>query len=187
MFRFICIVIFLILFLILTIPILIVEWIIGKFAPNARDISSLRIVQWGFKVILKITGVKTTVIGEENIPDEAVLFVGNHRSYFDILLTYSRCKRLTGYVAKKEMEKYLTLTTWMRRLYCLFLDRSDPKQGLKTILTAIDYIKRGFNLHLSRRTRNTGAELSLLPFKDALLKSPQNRLSDRSDLHEQHG
>ena len=84
MFRFICIVIFLILFLILTIPILIVEWIIGKFAPNARDISSLRIVQWGFKVILKITGVKTTVIGEENIPDEAVLFVGNHRSYFDI-------------------------------------------------------------------------------------------------------
>lgn len=38
MFRFICIVIFLILFLILTIPILIVEWIIGKFAPNARDI-----------------------------------------------------------------------------------------------------------------------------------------------------
>lgn len=76
MFRFICIVIFLILFLILTIPILIVEWIIGKFAPNARDISSLRIVQWGFKVILKITGVKTTVIGEENIPDEAVLFVG---------------------------------------------------------------------------------------------------------------
>ncbi len=60
MFRFICIVIFLILFLILTIPILIVEWIIGKFAPNARDISSLRIVQWGFKVILKITGVKNS-------------------------------------------------------------------------------------------------------------------------------
>lgn len=131
MFRFICIVIFLILFLILTIPILIVEWIIGKFAPNARDISSLRIVQWGFKVILKITGVKTTVIGEANIPDEAVLFVGNHRSYFDILLTYSRCKRLTGYVAKKEMEKYLTLTTWMRRLYCLFLDRSDSKTRTK--------------------------------------------------------
>ena len=153
MFRFICIVIFLILFLILTIPILIVEWIIGKFAPNARDISSLRIVQWGFKVILKITGVKTTVIGEE------------------ILLTYSRCKRLTGYVAKKEMEKYLTLTTWMRRLYCLFLDRSDPKQGLKTILTAIDYIKRGISICIfPEGTRNTGAELSLLPFKDGAFK-----------------
>ena len=96
MFRFICIVIFLILYLILTIPVLIAEWIIGKFNPHARDISSLRIVQWGFKVILRMSGVRTTVIGEENIPDEPVLFIGNHRSYFDILLTYSRCNRLTG-------------------------------------------------------------------------------------------
>ena len=61
--------------------------------------SSLRIVQFGFKVILKMTSVEVTVLGEENIPDEPVLFVGNHRSFFDILLTYSRCKRLTGYVA----------------------------------------------------------------------------------------
>ena len=49
MFRFICIVIFLILYLILTIPVLLVEWIIGKFNPHARDISSLRIVQWDLK------------------------------------------------------------------------------------------------------------------------------------------
>ena len=47
-----------------------------------------RQVQWGFKAILKVTGVHTTVIGFENIPDEPVLFIGNHRSFFDILLTY---------------------------------------------------------------------------------------------------
>ena len=90
MIRFICIVIFLALYLTLTIPVLIAEWVLGKFNPRARDISSLRIVQWGFKVILKLAGVKATVIGEENVPDEPVLFIGNHRSYFDILLTYSR-------------------------------------------------------------------------------------------------
>ena len=171
MIRFICIVIFLALYLTLTIPVLIAEWILGKFNPRARDISSLRIVQWGFKVILKLAGVKATVIGEENIPDEPVLFIGNHRSYFDILLTYSRCKRLTGYVAKKEMERYLTLTTWMRRIYCLFLDRKDPKQGLKTILTAIDYIKNGISICIfPEGTRNSGEELSLLPFKDGAFK-----------------
>ena len=146
MIRFIIIVIFLILYLILTIPVLLIEWLIGKFSPHARDISSLRIVQWGFKVILALAGVNATVIGEENIPDEPVLFVGNHRSYFDIILTYSRCSRLTGYIAKKEMLRYLTLTLWMKRVYCLFLDRQDPKQGLKTILTAIDYIKRGISV-----------------------------------------
>ena len=95
MIRFICIVVFVILFLIVTIPVLIVERILHRFNPHASDISSLRIVQWAFKVILKITGVKATVIGEENVPDEPVLFIGNHRSYFDILLTYSRCKRVT--------------------------------------------------------------------------------------------
>ena len=134
MIRFICIAVFLILYLILSIPVFLVEWIIGKFNRRAKDISSLRIVQWGFKVILKMTGVTTTVIGEENVPDEPVLFIGNHRSYFDILLTYSRCRRLTGYVAKKEMEKIPLLSTWMKNLYCLFLDRDNMREGLKTIL-----------------------------------------------------
>lgn len=143
MIRFICIVIFVVLFLILTAPIRFVEWLLHRSSPHASDISSLRIVQWAFKVILLMTGVRTTVIGEENIPDEPVLFVGNHRSYFDILLTYSRCRRPTGYVAKKEMEKYPGLASWMRRLHCLFLDRSNPKGGLKMILQAIDYVKNG--------------------------------------------
>ena len=79
MIRFICVVVFLILFLILTIPVFFIEWLIGKFNRNARDYSCLRIVQWGFKAILKVTGVHTTVIGFENIPDEPVLFIGNHR------------------------------------------------------------------------------------------------------------
>lgn len=171
MIRFICIVIFLVVYLTLSIPVFFVEWLIGKFNPYARDISSLRIVQWGFKVILKIAGVSATVIGEENVPDEPVLFVGNHRSYFDILLTYSRCRRLTGYIAKKEMERWPSLSTWMHRIYCLFLDREDPKEGLKTILTAIDHIKNGISICVfPEGTRNEGEELSMLPFRDGAFK-----------------
>lgn len=171
MFRFICIVIFLVLYLILSIPVFLAEWIIGKFSREKRDYSSLRIVQLGFKIILKMTSVKATIIGEENIPDEPVLFVGNHRSFFDILLTYSRCRRLTGYVAKKEMEHIPLLSTWMRFVYCLFLDRENPKEGLKTILTAIDYIKKGISICIfPEGTRNKGEELSMLPFKDGAFK-----------------
>ena len=81
------------------------------------------------------------------------------------LLTYSRCKRLTGYIAKKEMLSYPLLRTWMKRLYCLFLARENPKEGLKTILQAIDYVKRGISICIfPEGTRNTGEELSLLPF-----------------------
>lgn len=101
MLRFILVAIFLLLYFLLGIPILGILWLIGKVNKRSADLAALRIVQWGFKVILKISGVEVTVIGEDRVPDEPVLYVGNHRSYFDILLTYSRCRDLTGFVAKK--------------------------------------------------------------------------------------
>lgn len=171
MIRFLLVVLFLFLYLLLGIPVLGIEWIIGKFNKNLSDYQSLRLVQWAFNVILKISGVEVTVIGEENVPDEPVLFIGNHRSYFDILLTYSRCKRLTGYVAKKEMLHYPLLRDWMKRLYCLFLDRENPKEGLKTILQAIDYEKNGISICIfPEGTRNDGEELSMLPFHNGSFK-----------------
>ena len=99
MIRFLLVCITVIGFLILSIPILIVEWIIGRFNPYKKDISSLHLIQSVFRFILWLTGVEVTIIGEELVPtDEAVLYIGNHRSFFDILLTYTRCPRLTGYI-----------------------------------------------------------------------------------------
>lgn len=165
MLKFIIVALFLFSFLILGIPVLGITWIIGKFSKKTADYQCLRIVQWAFRVILSIAGVEVTVIGEENVPDEPVLFIGNHRSYFDILITYSRCKHLTGYVAKKEMLKYPLLRDWMNRLYCLFLDRDNMKEGLKTILQAIEYIKKGISICIfPEGTRNSGEELSVLDF-----------------------
>ena len=59
----------------------------------------------------------------------------------------------------------------MRFLYCLFLDRENPKEGLKTILKAIDHVKNGISICIfPEGTRNKGEELSLLPFKDGAFK-----------------
>ena len=144
-----------------------------KIFPNKKDISSLRIIQAVFRFILWITGVKVTVIGEENVPkDTPVLYIGNHRSYFDILLTYVRCPIRTGYVAKKEMERYPLLANWMRNLHCLFLDRKDIKQGMKTILEAIEKIKSGISICIfpeGTRNKNT-SELDMLPFHEGSFK-----------------
>ena len=171
MIRFILMAVFLGLYLIFSIPVFLIEWIIGKFNRRARDISSLRIVQWGFSMMLKLSGVKITYIGEENIPEEPVLYVGNHRSFFDIAITYTRCKNLTGFVAKKEIEKVPLLSTWMRFVYCLFLDRDDLRAGLKTILQAVDYVKNGISIFIfPEGTRNKGEELSVLPFHEGSFK-----------------
>ncbi len=173
MIRIALIAIFLVLFLTLSIPVFLIEWIIGKFNPSLRDISSLRIVQRAFRVVILISGVRLKVIGEERIPrDTAVLYIGNHRSYFDIVLTYARCPGLTGYVAKKEMLKIPLLSRWMKFLYCLFLDRSDIREGLKTILAAIDQIKRGISVMIfPEGTRGEAAsELEMLPFHEGSFK-----------------
>ncbi len=170
MIRFIIIVLMLFLYLLLGIPVLLVEWVIGKFNQEANDYSCLHMEQTAFKLMLKVTGVRLTVIGEENVPkDQAVLYIGNHRSYFDILLTYSRCPGLTGYVAKVEMLRYWLLRDWMKALYCLFLDRKDIKAGLKTILQGIEYIKRGISICIfPEGTRNRTDEM--LPFKEGSMK-----------------
>ena len=173
MIRFILCVIVVVGFLILSIPILLVEWIIGKFNPMAKEISSLRIVQAVFRFILWVAGVKLTVIGEENVPtDTPVLYIGNHRSFFDVPITYPRCPIRTGYIAKKEMEKVPLLSTWMKRLHCLFLNRNDLKQGLKTILTAIEKVKSGISICIfPEGTRNKNEdELDMLPFHEGSFK-----------------
>ena len=144
MIRIILVAVFVVLFLV---PLLITEWIIGKLNMDLKNKSSLAIVNWAFRVCLFFAGTTVIVKGEENVPkDEPVLYIGNHRSYFDILITYVRVPRPTGYIAKREMLKWPLLVSWMKNLHCLFLDRNDVKQGLKIILTAIEKIKSGISI-----------------------------------------
>ena len=172
MIRFLCVAIFLVVFLVASIPLLFLEWVIGYFNMDFKNRSSLAIVNWAFGVIIFLAGTKITVLGEENVPkDEPVLYVANHRSYFDIVLTYVRVPRPTGYISKKEIERFPLLRNWMRNLYCLFLDRDDIKQGLQIILQAIQYAKDGISIGIfPEGTRNKGDALTLLPFKEGSFK-----------------
>lgn len=171
MIRFILVAAFVILFLVLSIPLLIAEWIIGKYNMDLKSRSSLAIVNWAFRVCLKLAGTQITYLGEDRIPqDTAVLYVGNHRSYFDILMTYVRVPRPTGYIAKKEMLRWPLLVNWMKNLHCLFLDRDDLKEGMKTILAAIDKMKAGISICIfPEGTRNRVVD-TFLPFHAGSLK-----------------
>lgn len=171
MIRFILTAVFIVSFLIVSIPLLIAEWILGKFNMEAKNRSSLVVVNFAFRVCLFISGVRLTVLNEENVPlDTPVLYIGNHRSFFDILLTYTRVPRPTGYVAKKEMLKIPLLSHWMKNLHCLFLDRDNLKEGLKTILTGIEEIKSGISICIfPEGTRNKTPD-TFLPFHDGSFK-----------------
>ncbi len=70
MIRLIFVALFVVLFLIIGIPVLGIEWLIGKVSKKTMDYSSLRLVQWAFNMIIKLAGIELTVIGEENISEE---------------------------------------------------------------------------------------------------------------------
>lgn len=162
--------IFLILFFIFSIPLFLIEYLIGRFNRRAMVASSQAIVVTAFKFVLFLSGTKLTVIGRENVPtDEPVLYIANHRSYFDIPVAYSTVPTLTGFVSKKEISRIPFLRTWMKLLQCLFLDRDDIKQGLKMVLKGIEQIKDGYSVFISPEgTRNQ--EKQMLPFKAGSFK-----------------
>ncbi len=192
--RLILVLLFLVVFFIISIPLYLIEWIIGRFNHRAMVASSQAIVVAAFRMVLLLSGVKCTVIGRENIPkEEAVLYIANHRSYFDIPVVYTSIPNLTGFMSKKELARIPFLSTWMRFLQCLFLDRDDIKQGLKTVLKGIEQVKAGYSVFISPEgTRNHGKEM--LPFKEGSFKIAEKTgcaiipvaISNSDEVYENH-
>ena len=195
MIRLILAVTFIVLFLILSTPLMLFEAIIRKKHPEFHDKTSLAIVLWAFRVVLFICGTKVIVKGEENVPkDTAVLYAGNHLSYFDIVISYVRVPRPTGYISKKEIGKVPLLNIWMKHLHCLFLDRDDVKQGLKTILEAIEKAKNGISITIYPDGTRSKDDDVVQPFKEGSFKVAQKAgvpivpmtIVNSADIFERH-
>jgi 1-acyl-sn-glycerol-3-phosphate acyltransferase len=161
------------LYLILGIIPLGILWIIGRFNEPLMRRLSLKMVQTAFRFLLWTSGVKLEVIGRDNVPDDtAVLYVSNHRSYFDILTGYTQVKGFCGFVSKIQMKKVPFLGNWMELLYCLFMDRDDMRQSMQTILKGTEQLKSGVSVWICPEgTRNRHPdETPTLEFKEGSLK-----------------
>lgn len=196
MIRFILLVIILLGFLVSSIPLLVGEWLVGRKDERRQQEHSLGVVQAMFRLLIRITGSTVTVKGRERIPEGAVLYVGNHRGYFDILVGYTSVPGLTGFVAKKEMLRYPILSNWMRNVNCLFLDRKDLKAGMKMILDGINKVKSGISIWIfPEGTRSSGEDImEMLPFKEGSLKIAEKSgcpvvpvaITGTAEIFEQH-
>ena len=152
------------LILLIDLPLHFITWLIGKKAPKKTLAIRYSYVRGGVKIIWAIAGGPVTVIGKENIPtDRPVLFVSNHRSIFDILLAIREISQPTGFIAKKELEK-TPLKLIMEEIRCLFLDREDAREGLKSILKAIEYVKEGQSMFIFPEGTRCKEEGVILPF-----------------------
>jgi 1-acyl-sn-glycerol-3-phosphate acyltransferase len=105
-----------------------------------------KIVRNWSNFVLKIAGLNLTVIGKQNIPNEPCVFVGNHQSNLDIPAILANMNRLTGAIAKKDMEKIPIVNYWMRQIHCVFLDRENPREALKSISEGVENLKSGYSM-----------------------------------------
>lgn len=161
-----------IIFFIVTLPLLLIFYLIRIFDTRLAARLAQPVVAYGFRFIMWAAGGKPVIEGLEQLPkDTPVLFTGNHRSYFDIVLAYWAipCTKLTGFIAKKEIACVPLLNLWMILLHCKFLNREDPRKGLKTIQDCIADTKAGWSMFIMPEgTRNQTSEM--LPFKSGSLK-----------------
>lgn len=173
MLRFLLICINLGLFHILTLPILGLLYLLGLKWPKIRYKTASVIVRSAFRFFLGIAGTKISIIGAEQIPDgEAVMYALNHRSFFDILISYTSIPGEAGFVAKKELGQVPVFRIWMKYIHCLFLDREDVRQGLQTINAGAELIKSGTSMFIfPEGTRNkNSSDLELMEFHNGSMK-----------------
>ena len=75
MIRFILVILTAFLYLILSIPVLLVLLLIRKKKPEVCDKVSRALIRWIFRVILFFAGTKVTVEGQENVPKDRAGFL----------------------------------------------------------------------------------------------------------------
>lgn len=95
------------------------------------------------RFLLLMAGVRVKVSGLEHIPAGPVLFVSNHQSNFDIPVLLSHINKPKGFLAKIELAKVPVMRSWMAKMGCVFIDRSDMRQSIKAIQKCVEVVKGG--------------------------------------------
>ena len=109
---------------------------------TVERIVKANIPRWS-RGILRVTGARMTVEGQKNIPAGPCVFVGNHRSYYDIPILLTALDAPHGILAKEELEKIPLLNRWMKLLGCVFVKRDDIRASVKALNDATAIVESG--------------------------------------------
>jgi 1-acyl-sn-glycerol-3-phosphate acyltransferase len=141
-------------------PVAIIASLINDSGNQVHRIGGL----WA-KIIIKTSGIKIDVEGQDNIPmGKPVVFACNHASQFDIPILYEVLPVQFRFVVKKELFKIPLLGLVMRLAGYIPIDRSGGKAALRSLQEAAGRLKNGESIIIfPEGTRSPNG--SLRPFK----------------------
>jgi 1-acyl-sn-glycerol-3-phosphate acyltransferase len=133
--------------LIFTLPFLLWTKILDK---QGKEDQRIKVVNktasvWSRSVV-NLSGAKVTVEGLENLPEGPVVFIGNHQGNFDIPILLSFIDKPKAFIAKIETLKLPFVSSWMRQMRCVFMDRNDIRQSITAINQGVQYLKEGYSM-----------------------------------------
>ena len=94
-------------------------------------------------VAIRVLRIRVHVTGIEKLPaDQNILFVGNHRSNFDPIVTWYALKKWKiAYISKPENFRIPVFGRIIRRCCFLPIDRKDPRHALVTVNKAAKLLR----------------------------------------------
>ena len=127
-------------------------------------------------VAIKLMRIRIHTSGMEKVPENTkkLLFVSNHRSNFDPIITWHIFKKWQpAFVSKASNFKIPIFGQFIRKCCFMAIDRENPRNALKTILKAAELLKKGevsIGIY-PEGTRSKNCEL--LPFHNGVFKIAQ--------------
>ncbi len=128
-----------------------------------------RIALWGTRVRIHAEGLEKIPTDTKNI-----LFVSNHRSNFDPIVTWRVLKKWdVAFVSKEANFKIPILGRMIRKCCFLAIDRENPRNAMLTIRKAADLLEKG-QVSVGIYPEGTRSkECVLLPFHNGVFKIAQ--------------
>lgn len=117
--------------------------LVSFFDKDGELVHAYSASPWG-KLVLWVCGVRVTVIEKETIdPGLPRIYASNHQSAFDIFTLLAHLEVHFKFILKQELMKVPLLGMAMRRAKYIEINRSDPREAIKSINRAAERIKNG--------------------------------------------
>lgn len=117
-----------------------------KKSPKEAEIYAYRRAQNIAKYVLKVTKTSMEVSGIENIPKENCVFISNHQAIFDGFSLIAYIDTPFGFIAKKEIQKIPLVSSWIKSIGSIYINRQSPRESVKTIGEALEKINAGYSM-----------------------------------------